>query len=93
MLGRQHVPWDVDMTIACGGTTVQPGRHDRRRRATGCWSSRPALLREVVADADRAGAEEEFIARMVAEGHRVDGLFPMNAGWRRGTAHDEAERS
>ena len=25
MLGRRHVPWDVDVTIGCGGTTVQPG--------------------------------------------------------------------
>ena len=25
VLGRKHVPWDLDVTIACGGTTVQPG--------------------------------------------------------------------
>ena len=25
VLGRRHVPWDTDITIACGGTTVQPG--------------------------------------------------------------------
>src|SRR5690606_2887056 len=25
VLGRKHVPWEVDATIACGGTAVQPG--------------------------------------------------------------------
>ena len=25
VLGRKHVPWDHDVTIGCGGTTVQPG--------------------------------------------------------------------
>src|SRR5690625_2596957 len=25
VLGRRHVPWEMDGTIACGGTTVQPG--------------------------------------------------------------------
>ncbi|MCU1443091.1 MAG: hypothetical protein JWQ59_1241, partial [Cryobacterium sp.] len=23
VLGRKHVPWDADVTIGCGGTTVQ----------------------------------------------------------------------
>src|SRR5690606_21853916 len=25
VLGRRHVPWDADLTISCGGATVQPG--------------------------------------------------------------------
>src|SRR5208282_5062835 len=25
VLGRRHVPWDVDVTITCGGAAVQPG--------------------------------------------------------------------
>ena len=25
VLGRRHIPWDTDITIACGGATVQPG--------------------------------------------------------------------
>src|SRR5699024_6663467 len=25
VLGRKHVPWEVDATVACGGTAVQPG--------------------------------------------------------------------
>ena len=25
VLGRRHVPWDLDLTIPCGGAAVQPG--------------------------------------------------------------------
>ncbi len=25
VLGRRHVPWETDVTIACGGAAVQPG--------------------------------------------------------------------
>jgi regulator of RNase E activity RraA len=42
----------------------------------------PALVAEVVADAIEQEREEEFIARMVAAGEKVDGLFPMNAVWK-----------
>ena len=37
VLGRRHIPWDTDITIACGGTTVQPGRHHRRPTPTASW--------------------------------------------------------
>ena len=36
VLGRRHVPWDVDDAIACGGATVQPGDVSSAT-ATGCW--------------------------------------------------------
>ena len=35
LLGRRHVPWDLDLTITCGGCAVQPGRRHRRRRRRG----------------------------------------------------------
>jgi len=50
----------------------------------------PGLLRELVEAAEAQEAEEEFIARMVGEGHPVRDLFPMNAEWR---ARYEAERA
>ncbi|MEI5604584.1 hypothetical protein WB307_50125, partial [Streptomyces brasiliscabiei] len=25
VLGRRHVPWETDVAIGCGGTTVEPG--------------------------------------------------------------------
>lgn len=88
VLGRLHVPWDHDLTVACGGATVQPG-DIIVGDADGVIVIPPALAEEV-ADAALAQEEEDaWIAERVAEGHPVDGLFPMNAEWR---ARYEAER-
>ncbi|MET0788710.1 MAG: fumarylacetoacetate hydrolase family protein [Cellulomonas sp.] len=82
VLGRRHVPWDVDVAVACGGTTVEPGDvlvGDR----DGVVVIPPGLVEEVV-DAALAQEEEDgWIAEQVAAGHAVDGLFPMNAQWRK----------
>ncbi|SFI65771.1 MULTISPECIES: fumarylacetoacetate hydrolase family protein [Microbacterium] len=81
VLGRKHVPWDLDVTIACGGTTVQPG-DIIVGDADGVIVIPPALAEEV-ADAALAQEEEDaWIAEQVAAGHPVNGLFPMNAEWR-----------
>lgn len=81
VLGRRHVPWDADLTIACGGATVQPG-DVIVGDADGVIVVPPAIAEEV-ADAALAQEEEDaWIAARVAEGHPVDGLFPMNAEWR-----------
>ncbi|HET8594322.1 MAG TPA: fumarylacetoacetate hydrolase family protein [Intrasporangium sp.] len=88
VLGRKHVPWDTDLTISCGGATVQPG-DIIVGDADGVIVIPPALAEEV---ADAALAQEEsdaWVAARVAEGHPLDGLFPMNAEWR---ARYEAER-
>ena len=81
VLGRRHVPWDTDVTVACGGATVQPG-DVIVGDADGLLVIPPALVEEVVADAIEQEREEEFIAEQVAQGARVDGLFPMNAEWK-----------
>jgi 2-keto-4-pentenoate hydratase/2-oxohepta-3-ene-1,7-dioic acid hydratase in catechol pathway/regulator of RNase E activity RraA len=82
VLGRRHVPWDVDLTVACGGTAVQPGDvivgDD-----DGVLVIPPALVAEVAADAVEQEREEMFIAAQVARGEGVDGLYPMNAAWRK----------
>ncbi|WP_454129802.1 fumarylacetoacetate hydrolase family protein [Microbacterium aurum] len=81
VLGRKHVPWDHDITIACGGTTVQPG-DIIVGDADGVIVIPPEIAEEV-ADAALAQEDEDaWIAARVAEGHPVDGLFPMNADWR-----------
>jgi 5-oxopent-3-ene-1,2,5-tricarboxylate decarboxylase/2-hydroxyhepta-2,4-diene-1,7-dioate isomerase len=88
VLGRKHVPWETGGTVACGGTTVQPG-DILVGDADGVIVVPPALA-EGVADAALAReAEDAWIAARVAEGEAVDGLFPMNAAWR---ARYEAER-
>ncbi len=81
VLGRRHVPWDIDVTVSCGGTAVQPG-DVIVGDADGLIVIPPALVDEVVRDAIEQEREERFIARQVALGEDVDGLYPMNAGWK-----------
>lgn len=81
VLGRKHVPWDHDLTIACGGTTVQPG-DVIVGDADGVVVIPPGIAEEVVDAALAQEDEDAWIAARVAEGHPVDGLFPMNAEWR-----------
>lgn len=88
VLGRKHVPWDVDVTIACGGTTVQPG-DILVGDADGVIVIPPALAEEVVDAALAQEDEDAWIAARVAEGAVLDGLFPMNQEWR---ARFEQER-
>ena len=81
VLGRRHIPWDTDITIACGGTTVQPG-DIIVADSDGILVIPPALAEEVADDSIVQEREEVFIAEMVAQGQSVDGLYPLNAEWR-----------
>ena len=81
VLGRRHVPWDADITIACGGTSVQPG-DIIVGDADGVLVIPPTLVEEIVNDAIIQEQEETFIAEQVAAGEGVDGLYPMNAEWK-----------
>jgi 5-oxopent-3-ene-1,2,5-tricarboxylate decarboxylase/2-hydroxyhepta-2,4-diene-1,7-dioate isomerase len=81
VLGRRHVPWDADVTIACGGTTIQPG-DIIVGDSDGVIVIPPAMAGAVV-DATLAQEDEDaWIAGRVAAGHPIDGLFPLNAEWR-----------
>jgi 2-keto-4-pentenoate hydratase/2-oxohepta-3-ene-1,7-dioic acid hydratase in catechol pathway/regulator of RNase E activity RraA len=81
VLGRRHVPWDTDITIACGGAAVQPG-DVIVGDADGLLVIPPALIEEIVDGAIEQELEETFIAERVAAGDGVDGLYPMNANWK-----------
>jgi 2-keto-4-pentenoate hydratase/2-oxohepta-3-ene-1,7-dioic acid hydratase in catechol pathway/regulator of RNase E activity RraA len=81
VLGRRHVPWDTDITIACGGTTVQPG-DVIVGDADGVVVIPPSIVAEVTDAAIEQELEERFIAEQVAAGEAVDGLYPMNAQWK-----------
>lgn len=81
VLGRRHIPWDTDITIACGGTTVQPG-DIIVADSDGILVIPPALAAELADDSIAQEREEVFIAEMVQQGHSVDGLYPLNAEWR-----------
>jgi 5-oxopent-3-ene-1,2,5-tricarboxylate decarboxylase/2-hydroxyhepta-2,4-diene-1,7-dioate isomerase len=81
VLGRRHIPWDTDITIACGGTTVQPG-DIIVADSDGILVIPPALAEELADDSIVQEREEAFIAEMVEQGHSVDGLYPLNDEWR-----------
>ncbi len=81
VLGRRHIPWDTDITIACGGTTVQPG-DIIVADADGILVIPPALADQLADDSIAQEREETFIAEMVQQGHSVDGLYPLNTAWR-----------
>lgn len=82
VLGRRHVPWATDETIACGGTAVQPG-DVIVGDADGVIVIPPNLVEEVVDAAIEQERQEQFISEQVAEGASVDGLYPMNEDWKR----------
>ncbi|WP_082847101.1 fumarylacetoacetate hydrolase family protein [Agromyces sp. NDB4Y10] len=81
VLGRRHVPWETDVTIACGGAAVQPG-DVIVGDGDGVIVIPPHLAAEVAAEAAEQDAADAWVAERVAEGEPVDGLFPMNAEWR-----------
>ncbi|MDN4474013.1 fumarylacetoacetate hydrolase family protein [Demequina zhanjiangensis] len=81
VLGRKHVPWEIDTTIACGGAAVQPG-DILVGDDDGVIVLPPTMAREIAEAALAQEAEDAWIADRVKEGNPVDGLFPMNAEWR-----------
>ncbi len=88
VLGRRHVPWETDVAIGCGGTTVEPG-DILVGDGDGVIVIPPAIAEEVVDAALAQEEEDAWIAEQVASGHPIEGLFPMNAQWR---ARFESER-
>ena len=81
VLGRKHVPWDTDLTIACGGAAVQPG-DIIVGDADGVLVIPPFLIEKVVDGAIEQERQETFIAEMVAAGESVDGLYPLAGDWK-----------
>lgn len=75
VLGRRHVPWDNDISIACGNATVVPGDvivgDD-----DGVIVIPRNLVEEVVAAALAKEHEDEWVATQVRGGGSLDGLFP-----------------
>ena len=71
VLGRRHIPWDTDITIACGGATVQPG-DIIVADADGILVIPPALAEEL---ADDSIAQEQR-----GDVHRRDGAAGPQRG-------------
>jgi regulator of RNase E activity RraA len=81
VLGRRHVPWEVNGTIACAGVTVAPG-DIIAGDGDGVIVIPAQLALEVARDAAEQELQEEFAAEMVAKGESVDGLYPLGKRWR-----------
>ena len=81
VLGRRHVPWEVNTTIACAGVTVMPG-DIIAGDGDGVIVIPAHLAAEVARDAAEQERQEEFAAAMVAKGESVDGLYPLGKRWR-----------
>jgi 2-keto-4-pentenoate hydratase/2-oxohepta-3-ene-1,7-dioic acid hydratase in catechol pathway/regulator of RNase E activity RraA len=81
VLGRRHVPWETDVTVACAGVAVQPG-DVLVGDADGVVVLPPGLAAGVLADALEQERQEEFVAEQVARGEAIDGLYPLGEHWR-----------
>ena len=81
VLGRRHVPWETNVTVACAGVTIQPG-DILAGDADGVVVIPRDVAWDVAADAAEQERQEQFIAEQVAKGESVDGLYPVGSRWR-----------
>ena len=91
VLGRRHVPWEVDATITCGGAAVRPG-DVLVGDDDGVVVIPQHLATEVAAAAAEQERQDAWVAERVAEGHPVNGLFPPNDVWQARYAAWRAEQ-
>ena len=80
VLGRRHVPWEVNATIACAGVTVTPG-DIIAGDGDGVIVIPAHLAMEVAQDAAEQELQEDFAAELVAKGESIDGLYPLGKRW------------
>jgi 5-oxopent-3-ene-1,2,5-tricarboxylate decarboxylase / 2-hydroxyhepta-2,4-diene-1,7-dioate isomerase len=78
VLGRRHVPADMDLPVACGGTLVWPG-DVLVGDGDGVVVIPRALVDEVAEGARVQEAEERYIVERVRAGDSLDGLYPMDS--------------
>ena len=85
VLGRKHLPYDTDIAIGCGNTTVFPG-DILVGDDDGVIVIPRALAWEVAIAAAKKEIQDEWVAERVKEGHPVDGLFPPTGEWKKAYA-------
>lgn len=91
VLGRKHVPWEADVTVGCGGVTVQPG-DILVGDADGVIVLPASLASEVVDAALAKEVEDAWVAEQVSAGHALEGLFPPSGAWREAFDARQADR-
>lgn len=81
VLGRRHVPWETNVTVACAGVTICPGD-----LVAGDADGVIVIPRDIALEVAEASAEQErqeaFITEQVAAGESVDGLYPLGPKWK-----------
>ena len=81
VLGRRHVPMDLDLPISCGGTLVYPG-DVLVGDGDGVIVIPPDLVDEIARLSLAQEREESFILTKIRDGASVAGWYPMNAAAR-----------
>lgn len=81
VLGRKHVPWDTDVAVGCGGTTIVPG-DIVIADADGVLVIPPHLAAEIAEEVVESERQDTFVFLNVKNGNKIEGLFPMNADWK-----------
>ncbi len=81
VLGRKHVPWDYDVAVGCGGTTVVPG-DIVIADADGILVIPPHLAAEIADEVVESERQDTFVFCNIKNGNKIEGLFPMNADWK-----------
>ncbi|MDO5743474.1 MAG: fumarylacetoacetate hydrolase family protein [Micrococcaceae bacterium] len=81
VLGRKHVPWDYDVAVGCGGTTVVPG-DIVIADADGILVIPPHLAAEIADEVVESERQDTFVFLNIKNGNKIEGLFPMNADWK-----------
>lgn len=81
VLGRRHLPWETNVTVSCGGVTIQPG-DILAGDGDGVVVVPRDIAWEVALDAREQERQEQFIAGMVARGESISDLYPLGPRWR-----------
>ncbi|EMQ99813.1 fumarylacetoacetate hydrolase family protein [Paeniglutamicibacter gangotriensis] len=81
VLGRKHVPWDTDVAVGCGGTTIVPG-DIVIADADGILVIPPHLAAEIAEEVVESERQDTFVFLNVKNGNKIEGLFPMNPDWK-----------
>ena len=81
VLGRRHVPWEVDGTIACGGAAVQPG-DVIVGDGDGVLVIPPHLVARSPPPRSSRSSKRRSSPSRSPQARVVDGLYPLNAAWR-----------
>jgi regulator of RNase E activity RraA len=81
VMSTRHLPWDRDVAIACGGVAVLPGDLVAADE-DGVVVIPRGLIDDVLSDAEEQQSMEGFVEKKVAQGVRLEGLYPPGPAWR-----------